>query len=190
MKHLTWETLEREKIKDCRIFDIYETKSVTQDGKTGSFIQIEAPDWITVLPIVRDQLGHPCFLMVRQYRHGSETLTLEFPAGTVEKGELPKVAAYRELLEETGYRPTRLIKIGAVSPNPAFLTNTVTYYVAEELEYIQQQQLDEHEMIDIELVPINEIIHSMGTGYYNNGIMMSALAFYLRWRGLVRDVKE
>ncbi len=190
MKHLTWKTLERKKLHDCRIFDVLETSSITEDGKQGSFIQVDAPDWITVMPVVRDQMGHPCFLMVKQYRHGTESLTLEFPAGTVERGEQPKVAAYRELLEETGCRPARLIKVGAVSPNPAFMMNTVTYYVAEELEYIQDQQLDEDEMIDIELVPINEVIHSMGHGYYNNAIMMAALAFYLRWRGLVRDVRE
>jgi len=190
MKHLSWKTTKRKKVHDCRIFDIYEVDRIAQDGRKGTFIQIDAPDWVTVIPLTRDQFGNRCFMMVKQYRHGNESITVEFPAGTVEKDELPKHAAFRELLEETGCRPSRLIKIGDVSPNPAFLTNTVTYYVAEELEFIQQQSLDEHEMIDIELIPVNEVLHAMGTGEYDNGVMVAALEFYVRWRGLVRDLRD
>jgi 8-oxo-dGTP pyrophosphatase MutT (NUDIX family) len=190
MDDLSWKTGRREKLLDCRIFDVYQVERSAKDGRSGKFIQIDAPDWVTVLPVIRDKFGHLCFLMVRQYRHGSSTVTLEFPAGTVESDEPAKEAAYRELLEETGCRPARLIKIGEVSPNPAFLSNTVTFFVAEELELIQQQHLDEHEMIDIELVPVNEVIHSMGTGVYNNAIMVSALCYYLRWRGLVHDIED
>ena len=46
--------------------------------------------------------------IVRQYRPAMETFTWELPAGLVERGEAPSVAASRELLEETGY-PTRAI---------------------------------------------------------------------------------
>ncbi len=40
--------------------------------------------------------------MVRQFRHGSGGITIEFPAGTIDPGENPEIAAKRELLEETG----------------------------------------------------------------------------------------
>ncbi|MCF7933504.1 MAG: NUDIX hydrolase [Spirochaetia bacterium] len=187
MKHLSWDTTRREKIHDCKIFDVYEVDRTSYDGSRGTFIQIEAPDWVTVIPMTQDALGNQCFMMVRQYRHGNQAVTTEFPAGTVEPGEPPLQAALRELLEETGCRPATITKIGAVSPNPAFLTNTVTYYVAEGMEMIQAQELDEHEIIDVELVPVNEVLHSMGTGTYSNGIMVAAMAFYQRWRGLVAD---
>ena len=46
--------------------------------------------------------------IVRQYRPAVETFTWELPAGLVDRGEEPAMAASRELLEETGY-PTRAI---------------------------------------------------------------------------------
>lgn len=190
MDHLTWETKKRRKVLDCRIFEVHEVDRVNAEGSEGTFVQIQAPDWVTVVPVMHDKLGNLCFVMVRQYRHGNEELTVEFPAGTVEPGEAPEHAALRELLEETGCRPSQMTRIGEVSPNPAFLTNQVTYFAAEGLESVQPQNLDAHEMIDIELIPVKEILHAMGTGVYSNGIMVAAMAFYQRWKGLVRDIEE
>lgn len=182
--HLRWESLKRKKIADCRIFDVYEAES-RAGKKQATFIQIDAPDWVTVVPTITDEQGRLCFVMVRQYRHGSMSVTVEFPAGTVERGEDPTKAALRELLEETGYRPKTMVELGNLSPNPAFLTNSVTYYVAEGLESVADQQLDEHEMIDIELIPVDRIIQEMGGGVYSNAIMMTALCFYLRYKGRI-----
>lgn len=190
MDHLSWKTLERRKVLDCRIFEVHEVDRVNAEGDEGTFVQIQAPDWVTIVPVMRDKLGTLCFVMVRQYRHGNGELTVEFPAGTVETDETPEHAALRELLEETGCRPSRMTLIGEVSPNPAFLTNRVTYFAAEGLETVQSQDLDDHEMIDIELIPVKEVIHAMGTGAYSNGIMVAAMAFYERWQGLVHDIEE
>jgi 8-oxo-dGTP pyrophosphatase MutT (NUDIX family) len=190
MDPLHWTTKEKRKMLDGRIFDVLEVDRLSPEGNEGSFIQLDAPDWVTVLPLTVDSLGHACFVMVRQYRHGNEEVTLEFPAGTVERDEHPRDAALRELLEETGGRPLDLIKIGEISPNPAFMNNSMTFYVAEAMEFIQQQNLDEHEQITVELVRVNDVIHSMGTGMYNNGVMVAGLLYFLRWKGLISDMRD
>jgi ADP-ribose pyrophosphatase len=190
MDTLGWATKQRKKILDGSIFDVYALESSSADGRAGTFIQVDAPNWVTIMPTVLDRLGNLCFVMVKQYRHGSEAVTLEFPAGTVERGEPPKDAALRELLEETGCQPSALIELGEVSPNPAFMNNRMTFFAAEGLECVQKQQLDEHEMIDIELISVNEVIHSMGSGIYDNGVMVAGLLFFLRWKGLINDMNE
>lgn len=43
------------------------------------------------------------YVLIRQYRPPARALVLEFPAGLVEPGEPPEVAALRELREETGF---------------------------------------------------------------------------------------
>ena len=186
-EHLAWKTISRKWLSDFRIFNMYQVERKNAEGVVGTFYEVDAPDWVTVIPHITDEKLGSCFLMVRQYRHGSEEITLEFPAGMVEKGEPAVECAGRELLEETGYRAGTLELIGEVSPNPAFMNNTVATYLADGLELIRGQELDEHEIIDVVPVPVDEVLDSMGQGEYNNGIMMIAFGFYLRRMALVKS---
>jgi 8-oxo-dGTP pyrophosphatase MutT (NUDIX family) len=129
--------------------------------------------------------GKDYFLMVRQYRQGCGSVTMEFPAGTVEAGEDPENTARRELAEETGYTFEKLTLLGQVNPNPAFLNNTFHAYLAEGVTDVADQNLDEDERIHPVLVPADEVIRSLGTGEYINGTQAAALLFYLRWKGVL-----
>jgi len=180
-KKLLWTENKRQILNNCRIFDLYEIEKTSPLGDGGSFYLLDAPDWITIIPLITDKSGVECFLMVEQYRHGSNEITLEFPAGMVDTGELPLNAAKRELLEETGYAARNLIAIGEVSPNPAFMNNTIYTYVAEDIKLIGDQNLDNDEFIHFHLIPCTEVQKKMGTGRYSNGVMMMALAYYNRY---------
>ena len=116
---IKWTRLGRRELLRCPIFTVAERENEGPGGRKGRFIVLEAPDWATVVPIVR-RGEEDCFLMVRQYRHGSDELSLEFPGGVVEKGEDPAAAAARELAEETGYTASSIRLAGSVYPNPAF----------------------------------------------------------------------
>ncbi|MFO7850627.1 MAG: NUDIX hydrolase, partial [Spirochaetia bacterium] len=142
---------------------------------------LHVPDWVTVVPLTTDEMGRDCFFMVEQYPHGSGNVTMEFPAGTVDPGEDPYKTAARELREETGYCAGTLTQIGALSPNPAFMSNTTYTFLARDLRYEGEQQLDVHESINIHPVPVDDVRGSMGTPPYNNAIMVAALALYERW---------
>ncbi len=120
--------------------------------------------------------------MVRQYRHGLGGITTEFPAGLIEPGEDPARAAERELREETGHRSGRLTLLGRVSPNPAFMTNWCSTYLAEDLELIGEKSLDALEQLDAVTVPVREVEDRVGTGEYVNSLVMVALFWYIRRR--------
>jgi ADP-ribose pyrophosphatase len=176
--HLLWTDVSRRKHSSFGIFDVYTVLRRSPRGGTGSFVLVDAPEWVTIIPITDDE--EPCFLMARQYRHGSSSVTLEFPAGAVNAGEAPLDAAKRELLEETGCSAVEMEHLGAVNPNPAFMTNTVHTFLARGLTKIAPQALDQHEILDIERIPVKRVIEHMGNAPYSNGIMMISLAWYLR----------
>lgn len=179
---LEWEEEYREKESSFGIFEIYRVTRVSPKGQRGNFVIVDAPDWVTIVPLIRDKKGIDSFLMVRQYRHGSETVTLEFPAGVVEFEEEPEDAARRELIEETGWAPEKTIFLGKANPNPSFMCNTTYTFLASGLRDGAEQQLDETEEIVLEIVPADEVVKKMGVPPYDNAIMMSALAYYLRWK--------
>jgi len=185
-ERLSWTELSREKIQDCRIFSLYSSSRESSDGKHSTAYMIDAPDWVTIVPLVKKG-EEDYFVMVRQYRHGSMDVTTEFPAGTLEADEEPETAARRELQEETGYKAGKMTWLGSVNPNPAFLTNTFTAYLAEELVATGKQNLDEHEYVDYELIPVRDVVRRMGSGEYSNGTMLMALMYYLRENDKIKN---
>lgn len=74
-------------------------------------------------------------MLVRQYRSALESELLEIPAGKRDvEGEEPEVTAARELEEEIGWRPGRLIKLAEFATSPGFCDEMAIVYLALGLE--------------------------------------------------------
>ena len=119
--------------------------------------------------------------MVRQFRHGSGEITVEFPSGMIDSGEAPEAAARRELLEETGCTAGQLIHIGSVNPNPAFMNNKLHTFVALGLEKVSDLDLDDMEILEVEEMALAQVLDDAGGGEYDNGILLVALQWLARW---------
>ena len=121
-------------------------------------------------------------MLVRQWRHSAECLSLEFPGGVVDGGEDAATAARRELKEETGFEAGKLTHLGTVSPNPALFKNQFHVYLAEELRQTGTQSLDSDELLTYELMPTDEVIRGYGKGEFAHALMGTALMLYLQYR--------
>ena len=178
-KHLIWKETGRKLAEKYRIFDTWLIDREL-DGKKGQFVMVDSPDWVNIVAVVKNENGVDCFLMVRQFRHGTGNISLEFPAGIVDPGEEPLHAAVRELREETGYKAEKITLIGVANPNCSFMNNTNYTYLAEGLEKVYDQDLDADEKIDVVLVPVDEAANGFGHGEMMNAICMLSHYFYLR----------
>lgn len=180
VSHLVWKTKSREEKYSCPIFKINEVQRQSTDNRESTFVEVSSTNWVTMIPYFTDDKGQEFFIMEKQYRHGSDSVTIEFPAGLIEKGEEAEAAAKRELLEETGLECSNCLLLGDVSPNPAFMTNRNSFFLLSGLRLVSSQKLDANEQLDVVYVPVEQAIQSMGTGRFDNGMMMLALGFYLR----------
>jgi 8-oxo-dGTP pyrophosphatase MutT (NUDIX family) len=124
------------------------------DGRTANeYYVLEYPNWVNVVAITENNE----VIMVKQYRHSGDIISIEIPGGVIDGDEKPEHAAQRELLEETGYLFENFELISTIYPNPA-TSNNVTYcYLALGGKKVQEQDLDEHEDIDIEFHSIADV---------------------------------
>jgi ADP-ribose pyrophosphatase len=133
-----------------------------------------------IVPLTAD--GNLVF--VRQYRHNLKSHVLEFPAGTINEGEEPEVAALRELEEETGYAladRARMRSVGAYYSLPSE-TNKYTHVfvaapVAAPVAARGDTEIEKYfDMITV-LIPADEALREIGsriTSMETIGAMMAA----------------
>jgi len=181
---LGWITESIKDYCDCRIFKVKQVTRRAEGERKGNFFVLDSPNWVTVIPVLQKNGKDDSFIMVRQYRHGNELIMDEFPAGLIDEGETPEAAAARELLEETGCKAGKLTKIGCVNPNPAFMNNFSWTFLAEDLEKVAEQDLDEHEMIEVIEMTCDEVRNKIHTPSFYNAIIVQALYWFERYRGL------
>ena len=143
-----------------------------------NFFKMEFLDWVNIIPLTEDgQL-----VLVKQYRFGTEEVTLELPGGTLDAGEnKPQLAAERELLEETGYQGQDLVSLGNVAVNPAIQNNYCHFYFVSEVEKVQQQELDNSEDIEVVLVSWSEVDELIADGEITHSLTILGILYAQRY---------
>jgi len=180
-----WTTSSSREIADCRVFKVREdTSRRDSDGAESTFFVIENPDWVNIVAVTKDHE----VVLIEQFRHGSGSMILEIPGGMADHGEDPVAAAGRELIEETGYSPGRMIAIGQSFPNPAIQNNTIHHFLGLDCEKTADVAFDDHESIVTRLVPLSELEDLVHNGEITHSLAITAIYYaqrYLRNEGLI-----
>lgn len=177
LRIVPWETVQRDTLGAHSIFSIERVlRRSPSTGREHAYLVLQVPDWVNVIPVTPD--GQ--VVLVEQFRHGTATVTLEIPGGTVDPGEVAEVAARRELEEETGYRPGALVEIGVVAPNPAFLSNRCTTYLALDCTPTGALDPDPGEEISTRLEPLAALGDLIHDGSITHALVAAAHDHLLR----------
>jgi ADP-ribose pyrophosphatase len=120
---------------------------------------VEHPGGVTVLPV--DENGYT--YCVRQFRYPIGASLLEAPAGKLERGEDHRLAAARELSEETGITAAEFIYLGKIFTSPGFSQEALHIYLARGLDFGSAHP-DENELLDVERIHLDRLLEMVMAG--------------------------
>jgi|SRR3989339_702122 len=115
-------------------FQVKEDQVRQPGGQKGTYVYVEKPDFILVIPEIEEQL-----VLVEQYRYPIQKRSLEFPQGNCERHENYDNCMERELLEETGYHAQKLHNLGKIYLGSGLTTQGCIVYHASKLSFVKQR---------------------------------------------------
>jgi len=149
---------------------------------------IRHPGSVVILAI-DERKSEPSVLLIRQYRYAANQELWELPAGRIDEGEDPLVAAKRELAEETGYLASEWKPALHYFASPGFLDETMSLFAARDLRKGKASP-EEDEVIACKLVPLSKAVQWVMSGKVHDGkaiagILWAAQKFHISGNGKV-----
>lgn len=173
-----WKILGQETVCDFKLFKFYRRDlHNTHKHTEHHFYVMETPDWVNVVPVTPEGK----IVMIRQYRAGTDEITIEIPGGVIDKTDAsPEAAARRELEEETAYVSDTLSLLGSVHPNPSFMSNTCYFVLVKGARAVGETRFDPGEDIETFEMTVAELKEAIRTGKIRHALTVAALGIYFQ----------
>lgn len=153
------------------ILNVYRDTVELPDGKTSYREIIRHVGAVGVLPLTDE--GN--VIVERQYRYPLDEVITEIPAGKLDSKQEDRLdAAKRELREETGITADEWIDMGVYVPTCAYSDERITLYLARGL-HKGEQKLDAGEFLNVEEVPLAQLIDEVMRGEITDGKTQTAI---------------
>jgi ADP-ribose pyrophosphatase len=149
---------------------------VLPDGSEQEYHVVEIPDAVAVVPVTREG----AVVLVGQFRHPNQRTHWEVPAGRIHGDEEPEAAARREVREETGYVPARLVPLPGFYAANGISAHYAHVFVGEDCVRVGEPELDPCERLTVRAFERDEIGRLLDAGRIADGFSAIALLYWLR----------
>jgi ADP-ribose diphosphatase len=156
--------------------------TVREGEKTYVREVVKHPGGAAVVPFFDD--GTVAF--VSQYRHPTRRYVLELPAGKLDPGEGPDVAAARELEEELGLVPGRMEQLSEFYTTPGFCAERLWVFLATDLRETARHCEDD-EIIELVRMPFGRALGLVASGEIDDAKTIIGLLLAARRLGVERS---
>jgi 8-oxo-dGTP pyrophosphatase MutT (NUDIX family) len=151
-------------VADVGFLTLAEAEVRGREGESFTRFVVHHPGAVVVVPVAADRES---VIMVRQFRAATGGDLLEVPAGKRDvDGEAPEATAERELVEEIGQRPGRLVKLCEFFNSPGFTDEYTHLFAAFDLEPLDAPAAAtvEERVMTIESVALADVDRRIAAG--------------------------
>lgn len=176
--------LSSRRIYEGRVINLRIDTVALPDGKQTKREIVEHPGAVAIMP----QLDDGNIVLLRQFRKAVGEELFEIPAGTLGVDESPRACARRELIEETGYKASRLIRLASFYLAPGYSSELLHVYLAAGLTS-GERKLEADEFIEVIIVSLDAALHWIDTGKILDVKTIAALLLISRRKSALKRVK-
>ncbi len=168
-----------ENVFDGRLLHVFNDVVELPNGHKSTREYIKHQGAVCVVPVTDDME----VVAVKQYRYPIGRVTIEIPAGKLDKGEDILTAAKRELSEETGVESADIEYMGGLYPSVAYTDEIIHMYVAKNLVY-GDSHTDDDEFLNVVKIPLAEFAQMVMNGEIQDAKTMAAILKVARMYGV------
>ena len=172
-------TVKKNYVFEGKIIKVRRDDALLSNGKPCTREVVEHPGGACVLCVHEGKVA-----LVKQFRYAYGEALYEIPAGKLEVGEDPLLAAKRELEEETGLVAKRLEHLFTLYPTPGYCNEKIYIYEAKEIS-LGKVHPDADEFLDIVYLPVEEVYAMIENGTVRDGKTIIAIKHYAIKNGLI-----
>jgi ADP-ribose pyrophosphatase len=166
-----------DRLYEGRILNLRVDSVRLPDGRTARREVVE--HGVAVAVLAENERGE--LLLISQFRYPAGEAMIELPAGIVEQGESCEAAAVRELQEETGWRPGRIVKVSEFYTSPGFSSELLKMYYATDLAPSKLKH-DDDEFIISRFLPPESALELVEEGGVRDAKTLYGIYWWLRRR--------
>ncbi len=181
---MPWKTVDRKTTYACKTgwLSVEEHSVQLPDGRViAPWPWVVSSDFVLVLAITQDER----FLIFRQTKYAVDVMvnqdTLAPVGGYLEPDEDPKLAARRELQEETGYRCQDLIHLSSTVVDGNRGGGMGHLYLATGAKFEEKIESDDLEEQDLLLMSRDELEAALDANEFRVGVWALVVALGLRY---------
>jgi ADP-ribose pyrophosphatase len=134
--------VESKEVYRSKIFRVTEDRAVDDAGFEIKRAIVRHAGSAVMMAVESDRV-----LLVRQFRLPAGKELWELPAGKLDEGETPLIAAKRELAEETGYTAQQWKLLISYFPSPGFVEEKMNIFLATDLQQGKATPMEDERIV-------------------------------------------
>jgi ADP-ribose pyrophosphatase len=169
------ETLSSKVIFSGRVVRLRVDTVRLSDGRETTREIVDHEDCVAVVAVDADDI-----LLERQFREAVGKELLEIPAGGIDPGEKPEDAVRREMREETGYLPRKIVPLGGFYSSPGYSNEYLHLYLATDLVSSPLKADDTDSIVIVRAAPA-EVLKMIKSGDVVDAKSLAGLFSYFEY---------